>query len=95
MSGIIDPNADHYIQGERLPMMINVQRRLKKGLVKTCTGKVFPVTLQDWLADSIMTYDYVELKKSHVTGEWIVVNYWVNSDVAQEIEDSYNEGVCY
>ncbi len=95
MSGIIDPNADHYFEGDRLPMIINVQRRFKKGLVKTSKGKVFPVTLQDWLVEGIMVYDYVELKKSHVTGEWIVTNYFVNVEVAQEIEDSYNEGVCY
>ena len=92
-----------------MPKIINIQRNLKTGLVKTSKGKVFPVTLQDWLVDGIMHGDYVDLKKSPVTGEWIVTDYHINMEIYgalhNEIQDTlpvaerdycYNkEGVKY
>ena len=87
----MNPNDAHYFEGDKLPVIINIQRRIKKGIVKTATGKKFPVTLSDWLADSIMLQDYVEIKKSKVTGEWIVTNYFINSEVYSAIHNSYQE----
>ena len=83
------PNDETYWEGSHLPTIVNIQRKIKKGLVKTSTGKTFPVTLQDWLVDSIMLHDHVELKKSAVTGEWIVVNYFINHEVYDPIHNSY------
>ena len=74
-----------------LPKIINIQRKLKKGLVKTSNGKVFPVTLSDWLVDGVMLQDHVELEKSKVTGEWIVTNYYVNVEVYGAIHNSYQD----
>ena len=72
---------------DKRPVIINIQRNLKTGLVKTSKGKVFPVTLQNWLVDGIMLHDYVELKKSGVTGEWIVTNYFINNEVYGQEQD--------
>ena len=74
-----------------MPVIINIQKQFKTGIVKTATGKKFPVKLQDWLVDGIMLMDYVELKKSKVTGEWIVTNYFINNEVYAAIHNSYQE----
>ena len=74
-----------------MPVIINIQKKFKTGIVKTSTGKKFPVKLQDWLVDGIMLMDYVELKKSKVTGEWIVTNYFINNEVYSAIHNSYQE----
>lgn len=76
---------------DKRPTIINIQRNIKKGLVKTNTGKTFPVTLQDWLVDGIMLHDYVEIKKSPVSGEWIVTNYFINNEVYGTIHNSYQD----
>ena len=87
----MNPNNPHYFEGDRLPVIINIQKQFKTGIVKTATGKKFPVKLQDWLVDGIMLMDYVELKKSKVTGEWIVTNYFINNEVYNAIHNSYQE----
>ena len=90
---MLNPNHEYYWEGDNLPKIINIQRKLKKGIVQTSTGKKFPVTLQDWLIDGIMLHDFVEINKSPVTGEWIVTNYFINTEVAEEIESSYQEAL--
>ena len=88
------PDHDHvddFADCDEMPKIINIQRKLKKGLVKNQNGKVFPVTLQDWLADSIELLDYVELKKSPVTGEMIVTDYKINMEVYGAIHNSYQD----
>ena len=87
----MNPNDAHYFEGDSLPVIINIQRKLKTGIIKTSTGKKFPVTLSDWLVDSIMLQDYVEIKKSKITGEWIVTNYFINNEVYAAIHNSYQE----
>ena len=87
----MNPNNPHYFEGSKMPVIINIQKKFKKGIVKTSTGKKFPVTLSDWLVDGIMLMDYVELKKSKVTGEWIVTNYFINNEVYSAIHNSYQE----
>ena len=87
----MNPDNSHYFEGTKMPVIINIQKQFKKGIVKTSTGKKFPVTLADWLVDGIMLMDYVELKKSKVTGEWIVTNYFINNEVYNAIHNSYQE----
>ena len=72
-----------------LPVIINIQPEHKTGIIKTATGKKFPVTLQDWLVNDIRLMDHVEIHKSHVTGEWVVTDYFVNVEFCKEIEESY------
>ena len=87
----MNPTDYHFFEGDIMPKIINIQRRFKKGLIRTADGKTHHVTLQDWLLDGIMLQDYVEVKKDHVTDELIVTNYFINVEVAQEIEESYKE----
>ena len=85
-----NPPNDHIRTNEDpMPVVINIQPEFKTGMVRTATGKKFPVKLQDWLIEGIKLMDYVELKKSAVTGEWIVTNYFVNGDFYND--DYYQE----
>ena len=52
--------------------IVNIQRNLKTGLVKTNKGKIFPVKIQDQLLNRINLNDAVTLKKSSVSKEWII-----------------------
>lgn len=81
--------SDDIIEGNEMPKIINIQKKLKHGLVKLTNGTIVHVSLQDWLLDGIELYDYVELKKSHVSKEWIVIDYHVNTEVAGSIHNSY------
>lgn len=85
-----DYEIDDFAECTELPKIIKIEKQVKKGIVKNQDGKVFPVTLQDWLADSIELLDFVELEKS-VTGEWIVTDYTVNIEVYGAIHNSYQE----
>ena len=89
------PNDTNTAGYTRLPMLINIQKRFGTGIVKTSTGKKFPVTLSPIVQKGAMLLDYVEIKKSAVTGEWIATNYFINIEVAQEIEDSYKTPCNY
>ena len=80
---------NEYWEGDKLPTIINIQRKLKHGLVKLANGTIVHVTLQDWLLDGIELYDYVDLEKSAVTGELIVTNYYINREVVGSIHNSY------
>ena len=39
------------------------------------SSKSFPVQLQDWLKNLVCVGDYAIVKKSPVTGEWIMTDY--------------------
>ena len=41
------------------------------------------------MAEAIQLLDYVDLKWSHVTKQWNVVMYHVNSEVTEEIGETY------
>ena len=77
------------LDGDELKI-IHIDRQRKVGLVKSDNmKKSLRVTLQDWLIDGIMLFDYVKLNKSGVTGEYIVTDYYVNVEVSAAIHNSY------
>ena len=83
------PRIDEPVTGDELKI-IHIDRRNKRGLVKADNMRFSqPVTLQDWLVDSIMLQDFVKIKKSVVTGELIVVDYFINHEVYDPIHNSY------
>ena len=87
-----NPPSDYIDCGHnKMPKIINIQRQFKTGLVRTSTGKTFPVHLQDWLVDGIMHGDYVDLKKSPVTGEWYVVDYHINMEIYGALHNQLQE----
>ena len=81
----VDPDEIHQI--------IHLNRKDGNCLVKKGNGKSFVCTLAHWLKESICVYDYVEVKKSPVTGEWVVTDYSVNEEIAGAIHNSYQD--CY
>ena len=85
------PDIDGFFEGVERPILINLQKRYKKGMVRFDNGNTMIVSIKDSLLDGIMVYDHVDLTYSPVSHEWIVTNYYVNVEVAQEIEDSYKE----
>ena len=85
-----NPPKDDTILEPNMPTIINIQKDIGKGMVKTCTGKKFPVTIKQSLLEGIQLLDYVTIRKSKVTGEWIVVDYFVNSEI---YNDEYYEEV--
>lgn len=75
----------------RKPILINKQTRFCKGMVLTATGKKLVVNIDPRIVKDIQLHDFVELKKSAVTGELTVVDYYINFDVAASIHNSYQE----
>ena len=85
------PNDECFWEGTNLPILINIQRRFKTGMVKTCTGKKFPVHLSPVVCEGALLGDYVTLKKSSVTGEWIAVDYYINMEIYGAIHNNQQE----
>lgn len=55
-----------------MAIVVNIQKQFRTGLVKTAKGKIFPVKLHDSVMKHIKENDAVELKKSPVSGDWII-----------------------
>ena len=55
-----------------MAIVINLQKQFRTGLVKTAKGKIFPVKLHDSVIKNIKENDTVELKKSPVSGDWLI-----------------------
>ena len=70
-------------------IVIEINRKGKTCLIRKGKGKSYPCTLTDWLVDSIMLHDYVDVKYSPVSREWIVTDYHVNMEVYGPIHNSY------
>lgn len=96
------PKGDEFFEGCNYPILINKQPRFKTGMIRTCTGKKFPVHLSPIVCDGAMIGDYVTIKKSAVTGEWIAVDYFVNMEIygglhndAQEVLPEHERDYIY
>ena len=85
------PNDTTYFDGCKLPILINIQRRFKTGMIRTCTGKKFPVHLSPVVCEGALLGDYVTIKKSAVTGEWIAVDYYINMEVYGALHNDSQE----
>lgn len=55
-----------------MAIVVNIQKQFRTGLVKTAQGKIFPVKLHDSVMNKIKENDAVELKKSPVSGDWLI-----------------------
>ena len=61
--------------------VIHKDHERKTALVKSDkSNRSFPVTLQDWLRFLVCVGDIAIVKKSHVSGEWIMTDYIRNID---------------
>lgn len=49
-------------------------------LLSNTSNKSFPVTMQDWLKHLVCVGDLAIVKKSQVSGEWIMTDYIRNID---------------
>lgn len=58
-----------------------INKQGNKALVQSNrTGKSFPVTMQTWLKHLVCIGDLATVKKSRVSGEWIMTDYIRNID---------------
>lgn len=55
-----------------MAIVVNIQKQFRTGLVKTAQGKIFPVKLHDSVMNTIRENDTVELRKSSVSGVWMI-----------------------
>lgn len=69
--------------------VIHINKKDGNCLVRKGNGKAFPCTIAKWI-DGMSVYDYVDIEKSNVTGEWVVTDYFINMEVAGAIHNSYN-----
>lgn len=71
-------------------IVININRRAKTCLIrKGDKGKSYPCTMANWLVDSIMLRDYVDVQYNAVSREWMVTDYHINMEVYGAIHNSY------
>lgn len=75
------PKTEEYWEGETLPQVIHIDKVNRTCLVKVAPGKSVIAHLTKEKAEAIQLLDYVELKKSLVTGEINVIRYYVNTEV--------------
>ena len=80
------PKTEEYWEGETLPQVIHIDKVNRTCLVKVAPNKSVIAHLTKEKAEAIQLLDYVEIKKSPVTGEINVIRYYVNTDVYNEQE---------
>ena len=78
------PRDETYFEGETLPQVIHIDKANRTCLVKVAPNKSVIAHLTKEKAEAIQLLDYVEIKKSPVTGEINVIRYYVNQDVYNE-----------
>ena len=75
------PRDDTYFEGEKLPQVIHINKLERTCLVKVAPGKSVIAHLSKEMNEAIQLLDFVTLKKSPVTGELNVIDYFVNEDI--------------
>ena len=75
------PKDEEYFEGEKLPQVIHINKLNRTCLVKIAPGKSVIAHLSKEMNEAIQLLDFVTLKKSPVTGELNVIDYFVNEDI--------------
>ena len=84
------PNDTGYIEGTPMPQVIYLDKVNLTCLVRISPKRSVVAHLKNKaMAEAIQLLDYVDLKWSHVTKQWNVVMYYVNSEVTEEIHETY------
>ena len=83
------PNDTGYIEGTPMPQVIYLDKVNLTCLVRVSPKRSIVCTMSKNIAEGIQLLDYVEVKFSHVSKEFQVINYYVNSEVTEEIHDTY------
>ena len=72
--------------------VIHINRKDKTCLIRKANkGRSYSCTMADWLADSIMLHDYVEVQFNPVSRVWMVIDYRINVEVYGSIHNTYQE----
>ena len=83
------PNDDTYFEGDQLPQVIYVDKIRRTCLVRVEPKRSVVAHMSKNIAEGIQLLDFVELKWSHVSKQFQVVNYYVNREVTEEIAKTY------
>ena len=71
----------------------HIDRHAKICHVKTKNGNIFPTQMNDICTDEMRYGDDAIIVKSPVTGEWLCIDFKINTVTNQEIHKSYQEEV--
>ena len=84
------PVDDTYMEGDQLPQVIYIDKVNLTCLVRIEPNRSVVAHIKNReMAEAIQLLDHVELKWSHVTKQFQVVNYYVNREVTEEIAETY------
>ena len=83
------PNDDTYFEGDELPQVIYIDKVNRTCLVRINPKQSVVAHMSKNITEGIQLLDHVELKWSHVTKQFQVVNYYVNQEVYSSIHNSY------
>ena len=86
----INPPNDNTPFEDELPQVIYIDKVNLTCLVRIAPRESVVAHLKNRaMAEAIQLLDYVDLKWSHVTKQFQVVNYYVNREVTEEIAETY------
>ena len=83
------PNDETYWEGDELPKVIYIDKVQRTCLVRITPKQSVVAHMSKNIAEGIQLLDHVELKWSHVSKQFQVVRYYVNTEVTEEIGETY------
>ena len=84
------PRDDTYMEGDPMPQVIYIDKVNRTCLVRVAPRKSVIAHIKTReMAEAIQLLDYVDLKWSPISKTWNVVMYYVNSEVTEEIHETY------
>ena len=74
--------------------LIHINRCDKTCLIrKANTGRSYSCAMADWLSDSIMLHDYVDVQFNPMSRVWMVIDYRINVEVYGSIHNTYQDNL--
>ncbi len=83
------PRDETPLEGTPMPQVIYLDKINLTCLVRIAPKRSIVCTMSKNIAEGIQLLDYVDVKFNHVSKEFQVVNYYVNSEVYEEIHETY------
>ena len=83
------PRDDTYMEGDKLPQVIYIDKVNRTCLVRVSPKKSVVAHMNKNIAEGIQLLDHVELRWSHISKEFQVTQYYVNQEVYSSIHNSY------
>lgn len=69
--------------------IVHLDKQNRTALVKNSKGESYPVKMDKYIADGVRYGDLAIVTKSPVSGEWIMIDYDINTLYNKEIDMFY------